>query len=84
MRIVCAVASAAGTAAVRSKAGSEAVMSVAVCARACERVASADVRRSAQWRSLVAIIAVTKLFFHSTVYNLRLFSDVCRQVSSLS
>ena len=48
MRIVCAVASAAGAAAVRSKADGEAVTRVPVCLRTSERVASTDVKRSAR------------------------------------
>ena len=58
MRIVCAVASAAGTAAVRSKAGGEAVACVSVCTRVGERVASVNVKRSARATRRVAIVTI--------------------------
>ena len=54
MRSVCAVASAAGAAVVRSKADGEAVMRVPVCTRAGEGVVSASVKRSARARDNVA------------------------------
>ena len=53
---VIAVMGATRAAAVRWKARGKAVACVPVCAHACERVASADEKRSARWKSPVAMV----------------------------